>query len=44
MRELEIKNARLKRLVADQTEDISILKEANDYPGKPRAPREGGAS
>lgn len=44
LKELEIENARLKRLVADQAIDISILKEANDYLGKPRAPRGGGAS
>ena len=44
LKELEIENARLKRLVADQAVDISILKEANDYLGKPRAPRGGGAS
>lgn len=44
LRDLEVENARLKRLVADQAIDISILKEANDYLGKPRAPRGGGAS
>ncbi|CAG1006792.1 hypothetical protein PHYC_03360 [Phycisphaerales bacterium] len=44
LRELEIENARLKNLVADQAIDISILKEANTYLGKPRAPRGGGAS
>ena len=44
LRELEIENARLKNLVADQAIDISILKEANTYLGKHRAPREGGAS
>ena len=44
LKELEIENARLKRLVADQAIDISILKEANAYLGKPRAPRGGGAS
>jgi len=44
LKELEVENARLKRLVADQAIDISILKEANDYLGKPRAPRGGGAS
>jgi transposase-like protein len=43
-KELEQENARLKRLVADQAIDISILKEANDYLGNPRAPRSGGAS
>lgn len=44
LKELEVENARLKRVVADQAIDISILKEANDYLGKPRAPRAGGAS
>ena len=44
LKELELENARLKRLVADQAIDISILKEANDYLGKHRAPRAGGAS
>lgn len=44
LRELEIENARLKNLVADQAIDISILKEANSYLGKHRAPRAGGAS
>lgn len=43
LKELEVENARLKRLVADQAIDISILKEANDDLGKPRAPRAGGA-
>lgn len=41
---LEVENARLKRLVAEQAVDLSILKEANEYLGKPRAPRGGGAS
>lgn len=44
LRELEIENARLKNLVADQAIDISILKEANTYLGKHQAPRAGGAS
>jgi len=44
LKELEVENGRLKRLVADQAVDISILKEANLYLGKHRAPREGGAS
>jgi transposase len=44
LKELEVENARLKRLVADQAIDISILKEASDYLGKHRAPRAGGAS
>lgn len=39
-----VENARLKRLVAEQAVDLSILKEANEYLGKPRAPRGGGAS
>lgn len=43
LKELEVENARLKRLVADQAIDLSILKEANAYLGKPRAPRGGGA-
>ena len=43
LKELEVENARLKRLVADQAIDISILKEANDYLGKPHRPRGGGA-
>lgn len=44
LKELEVENARLKRLVAEQAIDLSILKEANAYLGKPRAPRGGGAS
>lgn len=46
LKELEQENARLKRAVADLTIDNQILKEANDYLGKPRAggPRGGGAS
>lgn len=44
LKELEVENARLKRLVAEQAIDLSILKEANDYLGKHRAPRAGGAS
>jgi len=44
LRELEVENARLKKLVAEQAVDISILKEANDYLGKPHRPRGGGAS
>jgi len=43
LKELEIENARLKKAVADLTIDNQILKEANDYLGKPRAPRGGGA-
>lgn len=44
LKELEVENARLKKLVAEQAIDISILKEANDYLGKPHRPRGGGAS
>jgi transposase-like protein len=43
LKDLEVENARLDRLVVDQAIDISILREANDYLGKPRAPRGGGA-
>jgi len=43
LKDLEVENARLKKLIADQAIDISILKEANDYLGKHRAPRAGGA-
>lgn len=38
LKDLEVENARLKKLIADQAIDISILKEANDYLGKHRAP------
>ena len=44
LKELEIENGRLKKLVAEQAIDISMLKEANDYLGKPHRPRGGGAS
>jgi putative transposase len=44
LKELEVENARLKRLIANQAIDISILKEANDYLGKPQAPHGGGRS
>ena len=48
LKELEIENARLKKAVADLTIDNQILKEANDFMGKPRGgggrPRGGGAS
>ena len=40
-KEFEVENARLKRLVAEKELDISILKEANEYLGKPQAPRGG---
>lgn len=43
LKELEVENARLKKAVADLTVDNQILKEANAYLGKPRAPRGGGA-
>lgn len=41
---LEVENARLKRLVAEKELDISILREANEYLGKPKSPRGGGQS
>lgn len=44
LKELEVENTRLKRAVADLTLDNQILKEANDYLGKPHRPRGGGAS
>jgi len=44
LKELEIENARLKRLVAEKELDIAILREASDYLGKPQAPRGGGRS
>lgn len=44
LKELEIENSRLKMAVADLTIDNQILKEANDYLGKPHRPRGGGAS
>jgi transposase-like protein len=44
LKELEVENTRLKRLVAEQAIDISILKEANDYMGKHLPRRGGGAS
>ena len=44
LKELEVENARLKRLVADQALDMAILKEANSYLGKHPARREGGVS
>ena len=43
LKELEVENSRLKRLVADQALDMAILKEANSYLGKHQARREGGA-
>jgi transposase-like protein len=44
LKELEIENARLKKLVADQALDMAILKEANTYLGKHQLPREAGGS
>jgi transposase-like protein len=44
LKELEIENARLKRVVADITLDMAILKEANSYLGKHQRRTEGGAS
>ncbi len=44
LKELELENARLKKAAADLTIDNQILKEANDYLGKPHRPRGGGAS
>lgn len=44
LKELELENVRLKRLVVNQALDIAILTEANDYLGKPQAPRGGGRS
>ena len=44
LKKLEVENTRLRRLIADQAIDISILKEANSYLGKHQARREAGAS
>jgi transposase len=47
LKELEIENTRLKRLVADQALDMAILKEASNFLGKHQrsgARKEGGAS
>ena len=44
LKDLEVENGRLKRLVADQALDMAILKEANDYMGKHLPRRGGGAS
>jgi len=44
LKELEVENTRLKKLVADQALDMAILKEANSYLGKHQARREGGVS
>jgi transposase-like protein len=43
LKQVEAENARLKKLVAEQAIDMSILKEANDHLGKLQAPRRGGA-
>jgi putative transposase len=43
LKELEVENARLKRLIADQALDMAILKEANNYLGKHQRQKEGGA-
>jgi putative transposase len=44
LKELEVENTRLKKLVADQALDMAILKEANSYLGKHQRQKEGGAS
>jgi putative transposase len=44
LKELELENARLKRVVADITLDMAILKEANNFLGKHQRRTEGGAS
>ena len=44
LKQLEVENARLKRLVAEKELDISILREADEYVGKLQAPRGGGRS
>jgi transposase-like protein len=44
LKELEVENTRLKKLVADQALDMAILKEANAYLGKHQRLKEGGAS
>jgi putative transposase len=44
LKDLEVENARLKKLVADQALDMAILREANDYMGKHLPRRGGGAS
>ncbi len=42
LKELEIEDNRLKKLIVDKAIDISILKEANKYSEKHHAPRQGG--
>lgn len=44
LKDLEIENARLRRLVAERELDISILKEASDFLGKSQAPHVEGRS
>ncbi len=44
LKELEIENARLKKLMADQALDMAILKEANDFLGEHQRRKEGGGS
>ena len=41
LKELEVENALIKWLVAEKELDISILREAKEYLGKPQAPRGG---
>lgn len=43
LKEVEFENARLKRLGTDRALDTTVLRQANDDPGKPRAPLGGGA-
>ena len=44
LKKLEEENQRLKRLVADQTLDIQILKEVNSKNGKPHEEEAGSGS
>ena len=43
LKELEVENTRLKKLVADQALDMAILKEANTFLGKHQRRTEGGS-
>jgi putative transposase len=43
LKELEVENTRLKKLVADQALDMAILKEANNFLGKHQRRTEGGS-
>ena len=43
LKELEVENTRLKKLVADQALDMAILKEANTFLGKHQRRAEGGS-